>query len=195
MEQPTNVRELFAPLGHRLQHYESFTYLNINDYHGVNIGETIEDFEFYELLINDISKEANRFDFVEVFKEADAYQKRVLRMIEKLVPRERDFFYDKEEGLTLVPISESKQKALFESWKQELELYHFELNNIKQARADAMPSNKEVQNIINTLQPIQLPESFSVRQVNAVGFTSSLSPEEAALLLYYFKEKQIMPSY
>jgi hypothetical protein len=77
----------------------------------------------------------------------------------------------------------------------ELEYYSESLYTIIQPRKALLNQVKPGDQISSIhAQVIELPESFTVKQLTK-HFEPSLTPSQAALLLYYFKDKGILPPY
>jgi hypothetical protein len=138
MMEITSVKELFAPLGKRLQYYELGQYQNWWK-HESEINQT--DFFYsssfgYQAIIDLIFDSVNKFDHSEIYKEAEFYEQRILKTFEALLDSKsvERFFQNYFLDYTLKLDEETKNKVAG-PWYEELNDYLSAMRVIKEARS------------------------------------------------------------
>src|SRR5688572_10779618 len=92
MELSANVRTAFAPLGMRLHFFEASLHLIKDDEHDVEMNR--HDFNYIGM-IDELGRQANYFDSVEVYLLANEYIDRVIRVHIKLKEEQKKIGLDK----------------------------------------------------------------------------------------------------
>lgn len=168
MELHSELLKIYIPLGERLNQFV--------------INGSPEPFTKakYEALINDIIKQINAFDPFAVWEVSVLNWERVNILNAKV-----------------------NQDSSLDKWKNEIYFYSTKLCEIIEAKADFLnkyrPSwaNSFIKTQVPSVESIsklELPKDFTVKQLTK-HFEPSLTPSQAALLLYYFKDKAILPPY
>jgi hypothetical protein len=137
----------------------------------------------YEELIFDIGKQINAFDPHAVWEATVLNWERVSILHTKV---------------------NQESSAKLDKWKNEIYYYSTKLGEILNAKADflnkfrpswAIPLSKtSVPLSVESNSKLELPKDFTVKQLTK-HFEPSLTPSQAALLLFYFKDKGILPPY
>jgi hypothetical protein len=202
MQKPTTVKELFTPLNERLFAFESGRYLQEANRFIDQTGLEGYD-EDHSKLVYNIGRQASQFNPLDVYNEAITYVERIKAIIESLEPVQYEYVtYDHDDLQDMNgsrPTTEEQKKIWMERHQRELSGFLKDLEAVLRVREGvihhtAVPEQRK-QEAINVNQPvIELPENFTVTQLNK-HFDPQLSVNQAALFLYYLREQAILPSY
>ena len=185
MNDKLTIKEEFLPLANRLLFYESGDYLITSEesYSGL-YDEDKPDYD-YEEIIQHVCVRTNLYDSEEVYFEAKKYSKQVKGIIEKLVPKTKHISHQQPaQELT----AEQQEKFMLDC-KMELLTYTYYLNIVLRNNYNKYKDQKERSKVV-----FHLHEGFKVGDITQ-DFHPLLSPKNAALLLHYFTELGITPSY
>lgn len=188
----TDVKELFAPLGKRLYHFESKKY-KTESWRYMDDLLKISYFD-YQRLMEDIAKNSNLYDPNLVCEEAKYYLLRTTNILNNLEPIEKEltFFV----GETRTKIATEDMKNFWSSfYVNEISCYIDNLHTIINT-CEQSPENIHRKKRISPVeqQVIELPENFTVTQLNK-HFDPQLSVATTTLFLYYLREKSVIPPY
>lgn len=176
MDNKEPLRNVFYPLGERLNFFESGHYLLSKKDFAVSVNQ--DEYSYYDL-IDQIEREVNKFDSIAVYELASEYLLRTYKIIELLEKGRKKYT--------------QKEKVKFENWKEELEEYLSSLAGIIMAREDIYQLSKPEKDNYPSNKVIQLPDKFTIRDIQ-LHFKPK-PHEEIALLMYYLSKAGIMPPY
>ena len=177
MEILESVRKAFATLGERLYFFEAKFHFLPNSEHEIHVNQ--HDYD-YLTMIDKIGRDVNRFEITQVYEVAYEYLLRTHRVLEELVMQQR--------GKNTVP--ESKWKM----WNSEIYEYLHQLLAILEARDDAYHRKIENKGYANDDKLIQLPDNYTITDLQA-HFKPRYTHPTIALLLYYMSKVGILPLY
>ena len=183
MNEIKTIKEQFLPLAKRLLYYVSEEYLRTPENKYIH-GEDDPEFE-YEEMIKNIVVRANLYNSDEVFVEAKKYAKQVKEIEEGLIPKTKEHSFI---GGEKIFTTEQQEKFLLEC-RMELSEYAYYLNVIQKNNF-----NKNIDSIAKAGPTFYLPEGFKVPELTK-DFSPYLNAKTAALLLHYFTELKVTPTF
>ena len=197
---PTNVKELFAPLGERLFEFESGRYHNDVGFYAFEIDEVL--YTSRSDIVANIGKQAYLFDSADVYEEALLYVPRIKAVLDALEPPAFQYIeYDTGDGsgIEKTPTTDKDKQELVDGYRRVLNTYLKDLDSIIKFRKGHITSKPSPETIKPQPQQmsqsfIQLPENFTVTQLNK-HFDPQLSVNQAALFLHYLREQAVLPPY
>ena len=200
MANPTNVKELFAPLDERLYKFESNYFSTFYFY--ANFSS--EELDKVKPNIYEIAKGVSLFDPDEVYNEAKLHEERVVDILHDLKPLKKIKVIDDFKQVEEVELYPPRSEYLFKEWQEEFAIYQTHLQSMQKiALKRRQSTNSKTPIDVNKgaevltkqqITQINLPENFTVSQLNK-SFEPQLSVSQAALFLYYLREHAILPPY
>lgn len=196
MESPRTVKQLFAPLGNRLYTFES------NDYSS-DYSDEYSEWENhidYTIIIREIVKVLDEYDPKEVYEESKFYLSRVTDIQKNIKPLTTIVMKFRDGGCMEKEVPKGTQEIWFKKWQDDLEVYQTQLNSIidiskKRIEFESQREyNNSTQNTTQKVNQINLPENFTVKQLQVIQ-KPKLSLSQSALFLYYLRDSGILPSY
>lgn len=183
MNEIKTLKEEFLPLAKRLLFYVSGEYLNTPENKYIH-DEDDPEFE-YEEMIKNIVLRTNLYTSDEVFLEAKKYAKQVKEIEERLIPKTKELSFM---GGEKIFTTEEQEKFLVEC-RMELSEYAYYLNVMQNNNF-----NKNIDTIAKAGPTFNLPEGFKVPELTK-EFSPYLNAKTAALLLHYFTELKVTPTF
>lgn len=177
MEALETIRKAFAPLGERLHFFEVELHLLPNNEHEIHVNQ--HDY-FYFDMIDKIGRDVNQFEVTQVYDVGYEYLLRTHRVLERLKGQRKKN--------RKIPVGK------WEMWESEIYEYIHQLLAILEARDDAYHRVKE--NTVPTVgdKIIQLPENFTITDLQT-HFKPRYSHPTIALFAYYMSKAGILPPY